>query len=115
MCKIKNYDMRYRSRDSEHSSRTLGRGFDYTNRLPGGIHNRFEGMTHFNAHAKLLRYSGREIIEIIEEVDTKEEPTDLETAQPYIFMTLAIIGNFFKMSFLRFSSMSKIIIFEKIN
>lgn len=72
-----NYDMRYRSRDSEHSSRTLGRGFDYTNRLPGGIHNRFEG---------------REIIEIIEEVDTKEEPTDLETAQPYIFMTLAIIA-----------------------
>lgn len=71
-----NYDLRYRNRDSEHSSRTLGR-FDYGSRSPGGLHGRFEG---------------REIIEIIEEVENKEKTSDIEIAQPYIFMTLAVIA-----------------------
>lgn len=62
---IYNYDLRYRNRDYEHSSRS---------------NNRFDG-----------RSEKYEIIEIIEEVDDeKDERSDLEIAKPYIFMTLAL-------------------------
>merc|ERR1712046_462093 len=62
---IYNYDLRYRNRDYEHSSRS---------------NNRFDG-----------RSEKYEIIEIIEEVDDEEdERSDLEIAKPYIFMTLAL-------------------------